>query len=373
MGNITEKKCSKCRAIKPLEEFYFVKTNKDNHGSWCKLCAKEYSKEYRKSDKQAIKTKQRIMENITEKRCPTCGIVKPPASFNLGREKGGLCWQYRECQKKDYRTNREKRLASVKERTLKLDFRARWAKATIYSHKKRGVLIGFSWEELLEKANKTDFCEICGRELSWYFGKGRVQIDSPTMDNLACMEELREIKDISIVCLQCNVTKNNRNMEEFISYCLKISSLDFLNIKEDNVFNKPYINDWARRTIYNHSKKGIIVNFSKSELAAKALKTKYCELCGVELAWGGGRGFLDSSPTLDNSNQLLELNDLSDTKIICNRCNLTKSNRTLNEFMDYCSMIANKYSMPTDNIVPNIPPESPIPIEKIPALVPDFA
>ncbi|GAC1529546.1 MAG: hypothetical protein NVS3B1_21330 [Marmoricola sp.] len=35
----TEKKCTKCQTVKPLEDFHLLKTMRDGRASWCKACA----------------------------------------------------------------------------------------------------------------------------------------------------------------------------------------------------------------------------------------------------------------------------------------------------------------------------------------------
>ena len=46
--NRTNKKCSKCQIVKPVEDFAFNKSKKDNRGTECKSCDSAYQKERRK-------------------------------------------------------------------------------------------------------------------------------------------------------------------------------------------------------------------------------------------------------------------------------------------------------------------------------------
>lgn len=57
MSTIPEKCCSKCRELKPVEQFSRCSANTDGLYSWCKPCARAANQEYytRKSDK--IKTR----------------------------------------------------------------------------------------------------------------------------------------------------------------------------------------------------------------------------------------------------------------------------------------------------------------------------
>ena len=43
---LPEKECSKCKVVKPLDEFSKDKNYKDNHRGVCKECIKEYNKKY---------------------------------------------------------------------------------------------------------------------------------------------------------------------------------------------------------------------------------------------------------------------------------------------------------------------------------------
>ena len=53
MEEIKEKKCNKCNAVKPLDEFFNNKRNK-THGkqAMCKVCNTEYTSEYQKKNKR---------------------------------------------------------------------------------------------------------------------------------------------------------------------------------------------------------------------------------------------------------------------------------------------------------------------------------
>jgi hypothetical protein len=59
-----EKRCYKCEETKPLEEFSNNKSKGDGKCSECKLCAKQYKKQYRKDNPEKIRqTQQKYWEN----------------------------------------------------------------------------------------------------------------------------------------------------------------------------------------------------------------------------------------------------------------------------------------------------------------------
>jgi hypothetical protein len=52
---LTEKKCSKCGEVKPIEGFYKLSTSKNNYRSRCKECTEEDKKKYRLNNSDKIK------------------------------------------------------------------------------------------------------------------------------------------------------------------------------------------------------------------------------------------------------------------------------------------------------------------------------
>ena len=100
---------------------------------------------------------------------------------------------------------------------------------------------------------------------------------------------------------------------------------------------------WAQMSIGNHKNNGFTLQLTKHELEEMALKTDKCAICDVTLAWGylTGKAY-KISPSLDRIN-----NDKVVTKdnvqILCVRCNRTKSDRTMNEFIEYCNLVAKRF------------------------------
>lgn len=97
---------------------------------------------------------------------------------------------------------------------------------------------------------------------------------------------------------------------------------------------------WAKNTIYSHKKRGFSVNLEYDKLAKRASHTTHCIICGRNLNWNS-RKVSPSSPTLDRIDNEKELND-SNTQIICYRCNAMKGSMTLQEFIFYCNIIAER-------------------------------
>lgn len=46
----TEKRCTRCKQIKPLDAFHFEKARREGRSVWCRQCKNFYVKEYRKAN-----------------------------------------------------------------------------------------------------------------------------------------------------------------------------------------------------------------------------------------------------------------------------------------------------------------------------------
>lgn len=69
------KKCNKCLLILPKSSFNKDKSKKDGHHNTCRLCEKETKKQY-------MLKKQETFEQITEKQCKICNVVKDITNFS---------------------------------------------------------------------------------------------------------------------------------------------------------------------------------------------------------------------------------------------------------------------------------------------------
>ena len=110
---------------------------------------------------------------------------------------------------------------------------------------------------------------------------------------------------------------------------------------------------WAYSTISYH-KKSYIVDFDVYYLVDLAKNTSHCALCGTPLNWNYYRTLQHNSPSLDRINNETHL-DESNIQIICSKCNTTKSNRTQQEFIEYCHLIASKFPISNKHISSDSP------------------
>lgn len=102
---------------------------------------------------------------------------------------------------------------------------------------------------------------------------------------------------------------------------------------------------WVKYTIIDHRRKGYTVNIKNEELVEVAKKTTHCPICNNPLNWDyktkNGKT-QPNSPNLDRTNNGKILT-LKNTQIICRKCNSTKLDRTMKEFINYCSMVHKKF------------------------------
>jgi len=104
---------------------------------------------------------------------------------------------------------------------------------------------------------------------------------------------------------------------------------------------KRYHRYWTNATLSNHKRNGYIVNLAKDELEDIAKKITHCSICGIKLKWHQGEGKKNNSPTLDRINNSNELNR-NNIQIICDKCNATKQDRTMKEFVKYCKLVVDR-------------------------------
>ena len=110
---------------------------------------------------------------------------------------------------------------------------------------------------------------------------------------------------------------------------------------------------WSKATLKSHKKKGYLINIKSKELSEIAKKIKNCQICNCKLQWNQGNGsgkVKHNSPTLDRINNTNLINK-KNIQIICHKCNTSKSNRSMKDFVKYCKLIVNKFDIPKEALV----------------------
>ena len=103
---------------------------------------------------------------------------------------------------------------------------------------------------------------------------------------------------------------------------------------------------WASVTLYKHKLKNHKIFITIDDLYSLAEKTECCKICGLSLDWsvgtkGCGKNKFNS-PSLDRTNNELEIRK-DNISIICKKCNASKQNRTLKEFVEYCKLVVKRF------------------------------
>ena len=198
------KKCSKCGKLKPISEFYKKKNTKDGLGSQCKICRKEY---YENNKDQIKEKNKKYYENNKEK-------LKEQQKEYYENNKEKILEQ----QKEYYENNKDQILEKRKE-YRENNYVRRWCTYTICNHKQRGYIVNITFDELYNIVKDEPICEICGKELEWYFtGTGKPTNLSPTLDRIYNGNEINK-DNISILCHKCNSKKNSESIEENLVWC----------------------------------------------------------------------------------------------------------------------------------------------------------
>jgi 5-methylcytosine-specific restriction endonuclease McrA len=104
---------------------------------------------------------------------------------------------------------------------------------------------------------------------------------------------------------------------------------------------------WAHHVIASHKSKGYPVDFKINELIKLSQTTPICKYCDSKLDYTtpfGNRKHIErtTAPTVDRINNELNLT-IDNIEIICNKCNVTKQDRTRKDFYEYCKNIYLKF------------------------------
>jgi hypothetical protein len=125
------RRCSKCRIIKPPDEFSRNRQRKDGRHIWCKQCRQDHylaSKPPNYQLRQYPKQRNRLYPGLTEKRCAGCGLVKVIVEYlRNSRTPVGRMKRCRDCMGLK-RKERKARAGSLEQRRA-------WEKAYYARHR----------------------------------------------------------------------------------------------------------------------------------------------------------------------------------------------------------------------------------------------
>lgn len=129
------------------------------------------------------------------------------------------------------------------------------------------------------------------------------------------------------VCGETDPTNFHRRLDGYQAKCKKCNSLAVC--------------------LYEHRKR---FNFDVTleELLFLFDNTKRCLYCGRIMEKGIGKNH-DLSPTLDIIDPFKNRITAKDVHFICHQCNRTKSNRSHNEFVDFCQRVVKSFCTSTSS------------------------
>jgi len=211
------KRCSKCRAEKPLKDFPTRKDTKSGYRATCKNCTREAKKKYEETHKVEIAKRKREYakqnkEEIGKKR---------RIYYQLHKE------ELAEYRHNYYRTNKEELLKNNREyqhnhpnemakykRRYRLSDKGKHAERRAH-HKSRSRLKNTistltinQWDTILKMQNNR--CNICNKK----FTRKRI----PTMDHIIPLSHSGGLtfENIQALCLSCNSRKQAKLDLQFI-------------------------------------------------------------------------------------------------------------------------------------------------------------
>jgi hypothetical protein len=157
--------------------------------------------------------------------CGVCGVLLTTENrvANPSRLRCKSC--VREYYKAYYATHTEQyhtRYIQGKERRRSSNPYRYWAQHSLANHRKKGfdVQIAVSQLEALAKASPN--CGICECLFNWSDRTCQGHMDGPSVDRIN-NGQILSLDTIQIVCGQCNMTKGNLPMRDFVHYCKRIT------------------------------------------------------------------------------------------------------------------------------------------------------
>lgn len=317
-----EKQCNFCKGYFTHNNFQKNSFNSDGLSHFCKPCQnakKRMGRKLKKSNKDSL-----ILEGY--KKCTICKKIKTVDEFhNNAHNQDGLAYDCKEC-KIQYSNNyksKEKHTPDFKE--------CEDCKMT------------FAINNFL-KANSS---------------KDGYSIRCKKCDKVVSTERAERNRRIITekTCNKCHQTypinlfrKKNGSYDGYSSrckFCITTKVSDKLK--------------WSRATTQGHFKKGHSINFTPEQLCEFIKDKKTCDFCECELLWNNETGKpQQNSPSLENINLNVNIN-LDNIAIICRRCNTTKSNRNLKDYIEYINKIlpnlikVSEIEITNDTVVEELP------------------
>lgn len=214
-----------------------------------------------------------------------------------------------------------------------------------------------------EEIIKTRSCTLCGEEktlITEFFHRNSANVDGFQPQCKNCKRErarernknYRKKHDEGLTripehkkCPSCLELKSN---DHFYKNKSRKDGLSFKCKTCDNERKRRYISEnrekvWAFATLKKHGIK-YSIKISKEELVKIIENDACCKICGVMLDYGKKEGnkMNNKSPTLDRINNDNEIRK-DNVQVLCAKCNGTKRDRTMKDFIEYCKMVVDRF------------------------------
>lgn len=104
------KKCSKCKKILPIDEFFINHKTGGIYNSHCKSCKLKMNMKYQLNKKIENKMNNNSTIAIKEKKCAKCGKILSIDNFGRRGNNKGFQSYCKQCERENWKKNNEKRL-----------------------------------------------------------------------------------------------------------------------------------------------------------------------------------------------------------------------------------------------------------------------
>ncbi len=143
--------------------------------------------------------------------------------------------------------------------------------------------------------------------------------------------------------LMKNWNETHREERHVYSQAYRASHLEQeRNRRLRDLWRDPY-GSWKKRVIKLHKAKGFDIQLAPHELEALARDATNCRICDVPLDWINRTQTNLYSPTLDRIDNEKIVSSTT-IQIVCKRCNTSKCDMTMSEFVNYCEMVTKKFA-----------------------------
>ena len=86
------KKCTKCKGLKPYKSFNLKGRNKDGHSYTCKLCDREYNRNYKILNKEKLRLKYKLRSEAEKETARNIAKTHYYKTINKQRAKSAVKW-----------------------------------------------------------------------------------------------------------------------------------------------------------------------------------------------------------------------------------------------------------------------------------------